>query len=125
LRLPPEPSNEAEEDEARALAGQAAMRAIEHKQIDLAEGRTDADLCAEAAARAMERYNRRILSMGGTKESKHHSREMAKLEQRLRLAGLRAERDTFYRLRRERKIEDRLLRRLVREVDLLETRYGS
>ena len=50
---------------------------------------------------------------------------MAKVEQRLRLAGLRAERDTFYRLRRERKIEDRLLRRLVREVDLLETRYGS
>ena len=40
LRLPPEPSHEAEEDEARALAGQAAMRAIEHMQIDLAEGLT-------------------------------------------------------------------------------------
>ncbi len=122
LQLPREPSREAEEDNARSLAGRAAMRAIEQLQVRLAEGRADADLCAEAAARAMERYSRRSI---GSEENHQHRQGIASVEQRLRLAGLKAERDTFYKLRRERKIEDRLLQRLVREVDLLETRYAS
>ena len=48
LRLPPEPSQDAEEDEARAFAGQRAIRAIERLQAELAAGSDEADLVAEA-----------------------------------------------------------------------------
>ena len=46
------------------------------------------------------------------------------VERELRLAGLRAERETYYRLGRERKLSDDIVRRLVAEVDHAETRLG-
>jgi CPA1 family monovalent cation:H+ antiporter len=52
-------------------------------------------------------------------------RTMEEVERRLRLAAIRAERDELYRLGRSRKISDEIQRKLVREVDLLEARYGS
>ena len=61
--------------------------------------------------------------MSGNEDVRLRHRKAAKIERRLRLAGFEAERDELYRLRRERKIEDGLLRRLVREVDLIETRF--
>lgn len=125
LRLPPEPPMEAEEDRARDASGEAAMRAIEDLKDVLAQDEEDASLYAEAADRAMERYSRRALIASGSEAERARTREISRIERRLRLAGMTAERDALFRLRRERKLEDGLLRRLVREIDLLEARFGG
>jgi CPA1 family monovalent cation:H+ antiporter len=125
LRLPPESASETEEDEARKQAGEAAMKAIEAAQAELDKSVHHPDICAEAALRAMERYSRQVSALEGNEEAQVEGRQLAKVERRLRIAGLKAERQAFYRLYRERKIEDGLLRRLVREVDLLEARYQA
>ena len=64
LRLPPEDTyeEEAEEERLRAAAAEAAIRAVETAPHRMADGRTDADLYAAAAAELMEQYRTR----GGT-----------------------------------------------------------
>lgn len=125
LDLPPEASHEAEEDIARAAAARAAIRAIEQEQHILAEGRSDADIYADAAARIMDLYRRRLLDTGTqTGEEKEHIRKIDDIERSLRLAGLRAERDEVFRLARGSHIEDDLMRKLVREIDLMDARYS-
>jgi CPA1 family monovalent cation:H+ antiporter len=52
-------------------------------------------------------------------------RLIGEIERQLRLAGLRAERDELYRLVRTRQLSEELVRRLVREIDLLEARLTS
>jgi CPA1 family monovalent cation:H+ antiporter len=123
LRLPPETLGEAEENEARKRAGEAAMKAIEAAQAELDKSVHHPDLCAQAALRAMERYSRQASALEGSEEKLKESQQLAMVERRLRIAGLRAERQEFYRLYRARKLEDGVLRRLVREVDLLESRF--
>ena len=131
LRLPAEPARDAEEDRARAVAGEAAKDAIEALKDRLLaratkkEAGTDDSLYAEAADRAMERYSRRAEFIGGSEEARARSREVLRVERRLRLAGLRAERDALYHMRRQARLEDGMLRRMVREVDLLEARYAE
>jgi CPA1 family monovalent cation:H+ antiporter len=125
LKLPSRPSDEAEVDTAQRAADHAAIRAIEQAQHTMAQGRNDADLYAEAAARAMEPYQRRHDSrLLDTKEIER-SRQLVEIERRLRVAGLKAARDELFRLRRARQIEDGTLRRIVREIDLAETRYTA
>lgn len=121
----PEPSHEAEEDIARAAAARAAIRAIEAEHHRLAEGRSDADLYADAAARVMDLYRRRMIDTGTqTGEEKEKIRKIEEIEQALRLAGLRAEREEIFKLGRARHIEDDLMRKLVREIDLIDARYS-
>lgn len=131
LRLPPEPPGEAEEDRARDIAGQAAMDAVEALKDRLLaratrkDAEVDDSLFAEAADRAMERYSRRAAITGSGDAARERARELMRLERRLRLAALRAERDALFTLRRQARLEDALMHRLVREVDLLEQRYGG
>lgn len=125
LELPPEPGHEAEEDIARAAAARAAIRAIEQEQHKLAEGRSDADLYANVAARVMDLYRGRMTDVGSqTGEEKEMVRKLDNIERALRLAGLRAERDEFFRLGRIGTIEDDVMRKLVRETDLMDARYS-
>ncbi len=60
LKLPPEPSHQEEEDRARILAAEAAIKAIRRAQHDLAEALGDAELYADAGARVMQIYRQRI-----------------------------------------------------------------
>lgn len=123
LSLPAEPREEAEEDHARKIAGEAAMKAIAAAQESIEIANDDEGLFSEAVGRAMERYARREAMLGGNAQDRVRHREMQRVERRLRLAGLRAERAALFRLRRDRQIEDGMLRRLVREIDLLEQRF--
>jgi hypothetical protein len=111
LKLPPEPSQQEEEDRARVAAAEAAIQAIEHAQHDMGEDRGDTDLYADDGARHGEE---RALA-----------RRMDEIERKLRPAGLRAERTELYRIARSRKLSDETARKLVREIDLLETRFGT
>jgi CPA1 family monovalent cation:H+ antiporter len=50
---------------------------------------------------------------------------MEVVERKLHLAGLRARRDEIFRLSRTGKVEDDIMRKLVREIDLMESRYET
>jgi len=125
LKLPPEPSQQEEEDRARVAAAEAAIQAIEQAQHDMGEGRGDTDLYADAGARIMELYRQRIDGRSKTGEERALARRMDEIERKLRLAGLRAERTELYRIARSHKLSDETARKLVREIDLLEARFGT
>ncbi len=122
LEVPPEPAEQREEDMARRQAAQAAIAAIEKVQHALAEqGGSELELHAAAAVRAMEVYRRRVEGSSVGIEAER-LRQADAAERRLRLAGLRAEREEIFRLARHRRISDETSRRLVRELDLMEAR---
>ncbi len=125
LELPPEPSQQEEEGRARVAAAEAAIQAIEQAQHDMGEGRSDADLYSDAGVRIMELYRQRIDSRSKTGKEAALARKIDEIERKLRLAGLRAERTELYRRARARQLSDETARKLVREVDLLEARFGT
>ena len=125
VELPPEPSHEREEDMARSAAAAAALRTIEDVSHDMAEGKPNPDLYSDVAARLMALYRHRIESRTTTDEDQARTaRQADDIERRLRLAGLTAEREELGRLVRARRLDEETARRLIREVDLQELRYG-
>ena len=125
LELPPEPSHEEQEDRARMAAAQAAVSAIKRAQHELGEGRPDVELYDEAGSRILELYLQRIEGYSQTGAQGDRARQLSAIERQLRLAGLRAERDEVYRLVRAHKMDEETARKLIREVDLLEARFGT
>ncbi len=125
LELPPEPSHEADEDLLRAEAAHAAIRAIEKVEHEMAEGRSDADLFMDAGARITEIYRQRIQNRSGSDEARDEYFKTEAIERTLRVVALRAERDTIFHLARTRQIDDDIVRKLVREIDLLETQHSA
>jgi CPA1 family monovalent cation:H+ antiporter len=125
LQLPPQPETQAKEETVRVAAAEAAIRAIEAAQHRLAEGRADADLYAEAAGRVMELYRQRIDGRAQDEESAAERRRSEEVERKLRIAGLRAERDAITTATRAGDLSEDTLRRLTREIDLLEARYST
>ncbi len=121
LAMPPEPSRLAEEDRARVAAAEAAIAAVERAQHKLADGRADADLFVDAGARVMNLYRDRIESR--TQRDPAEAKTQDKAERAMRLAGLTAERNTIFRLARQRAIASETATRLVRELDITEARY--
>jgi CBS domain-containing protein len=67
LELPPEPSQQEEEDLARVAAAEVAIQAVERAQHDMGEDRSDADLYTDAGVRIMEPYRQRIDSRSKAK----------------------------------------------------------
>jgi CPA1 family monovalent cation:H+ antiporter len=124
LHLPTETPSDEETDFARGEAAKAAIRAVEVAAHDMASGHSDADLYAEAAAHVMELYRRRLEGHVGGERS-IRIRRMNAIERKLRLAAIRAERETFFALARQSLISDEESRALVREIDLLEERFGK
>jgi CPA1 family monovalent cation:H+ antiporter len=125
LRMPPEPSHQAEEDAARLSAAHAAIAAVERVQHDLAEGRQDADLYVATAARIMDGYRQRIEGLQGDSETNAAGRRSERIERDLRLAALKAERAAIFRMIRKRELGTERARKLIRELDLLEARYAA
>lgn len=123
LYMPTESAVEDETDHARAAAARAAIRAVEERTHDLASGHSDADLYADAAARVMDLYRRRLEGHVSGEHSMR-ARRINAIERRLRLAAIGAERDTLFALARAKKISDETSRALVRELDLLEERLS-
>lgn len=112
-----------EEELARLEAAKAAIMAIEQAQHEMARHQENPDTYNDAALRVMSIYRRRIDVGVDTGIGREALQRVEEIEKHLRLAGLRAEREVFFRLGRQRQIEDDLARKLVREVDLVEARY--
>jgi len=124
VELPPEPSQEREEDFGRVAAAAAALRAIEDAAHAMAEGKPNPDLYSEISSRIMELYRHRIESRTRTDEDDVEAARLGDtVERQLRLVGLAAERDELTRLARARDIDEVTARKLTREVDLQEVRY--
>jgi Na+/H+ antiporter len=124
--LPKEPDSEKEAatERAQIVSAQAAIEAVEKRWHELAHGHADADLYADAAARVLELYRRRL--QGSTLgEDAVRIRQANEIERTLRLAGLRAEREAIFALARAHEISDAKSRELVREIDLMEERLGK
>ena len=121
LTMPPEPSKQAEEDQARIATAEAAIQAIERHQHALAEDRGEADLYAATGARAMDFYRERIegLSDGQAVQMRLQDR----LFSEFRLVGVKAERAAIAQLVRGRRIGSETARKLTRELDLAEARH--
>jgi Na+/H+ antiporter len=111
-------------DFAYSEAAQAAIRAVEEAAHTMATEHADPDLHAEAAARVMELYRRRLAGQIGSEDSER-VRLANEIERKLRLAGLAAERQTFFSLARANKLSDAKSRSLVREIDLMEERLSK
>lgn len=123
LELPPEPSHLRHEDLARAAAAEAAIKTVEQLQHSMAEGKADADLYTDIGSRLMETYRNRIVGLTKSGDEGVQVRMEGEIERTLRLAALRAERNEIYRLGRAGELPDDLVRKLVREIDLIEARY--
>lgn len=122
LDLPPESAREQEIDQARVAASQAAIGAIERALQEAAHQQGDEDLYAQAAARVLDAYRRRIEGRMQRGAISTRIRRGDEIERKIRLAGIRAERDTVFALARAQSLSDEGSRKLVRELDLLEER---
>ena len=81
------------------------------------------DVSTDIAARLMEGYRARIESHGPDLAVVDRTRLTA-IEKELGLAGLRAERSEIRRLAHARDIDEVTARKLIREIDLQEARFG-
>ncbi len=70
-------------------------------------------------------YQNRLEGRRSTADRSSAGRRLADAERRLRLAGLKAEREEIFRQARARRIDDQAARKLILELDLLEARLGQ
>ena len=125
LEMPPDPSLDGEEDRARVAAAEAAIAEVERLQRDLSKGREDADVYVDVASSIMNLYRNRIDARSQEGDAAALARQNETIERRLRIAAVKAERRTIFRMLRARKIGSETARKLVRELDLLEARYEA
>ncbi|WP_206240290.1 Na+/H+ antiporter [Novosphingobium terrae] len=121
LDLPPEPSEQAEEDSARIALAEAAIRAVERQQKDWSDTGTQVDLYAEVGGQVVDAYRERI--EGLRDENPQTLRNRARLVSTLHLVAVKAQRQLMHDLLRERRIGSEIARKLTRELDLVETRH--
>lgn len=123
LEAPADSTEYQEEDRARRSAAGAAITAIHERQRLIEADPGDAEIYASAAARVIALYQRQLDDSNNEREAEQLHKADS-VQRMLRLAGLRAEREHIYRLARHGEISDEASRKLVREIDLIESRYG-
>ncbi len=122
LALPTDDGATGQRDRARIVAAKAAIAEIERVQHEIAEEMGNADRSTEIAARIMDQYRERIDSLRGDDEHRWKQEQESWLERRLRLAGVRAERQAVSDLAQQREISLTLAEQLGRELDLADAR---
>ena len=125
LELPPRHRDQ-HEDEARAAAAEAAMRAVDERQHEMIEAGGDPDLYEEVGSHLIALYRERAAGRDGEDEDHAaHAAKRLRIRRALGLAALASERKTIMRFRRHRQIEDVTAQKLLREVDLMEARFSE
>jgi Na+/H+ antiporter len=124
VTFPEQSAEQREEDVARREAALVAVRAIEQSQQTLTPKTEDAELYTQAASRVISLYRRRLKDEGISEgNAAEQVRTADEAERAFRVVGLHAERNAIFVLAQERSISDETARKLVREIDLLESRY--
>lgn len=124
LELPKDDDSRRVEDLARKLSSKAALAAVEKTRQQLVDGQTttNVQLYNDAAARVSLLYQRNLEKGQGPDEDPEKVRRMEQAYRSLRSAGLTAEREELFRLTRHGQIPDEVARKLIRNLDLLESR---
>jgi CPA1 family monovalent cation:H+ antiporter len=125
LQLPPEPAEQQEESLARRAGATAAIAAVEKAQHALLEKApaTDVDIYTKAASRVIALYQHWLDEEASSEIEARQLRKADTAERELRLAALQGQREAIFEMARHYRISDEVSRRLVREIDLMETRY--
>ena len=121
LEMPPEPSQQAEEDALRLAIAEAAIRAVERQQQSWSQSGKQSELRAEAGAQVIDIYRERIENL--REENAETQRKRAKLVSALHLVAVKAQRQVLLDHLRQRRIGSETARKLTRELDLTETRH--
>lgn len=123
VRLPP--GNQFHQDEIliRAAATQAAIAAVEQKVRDLAPGVCDDLLHRDAGARVMATYRQRLATRSDGTDPTYT--DLRDFERDLHLVAIRAERTEIYKAARSNQLPEEIASRMIREVDLMESRFSS
>lgn len=124
LQLPADSGERKEEDLARRLASKAALAGVERMRQQLVQNQNteNVQLYNDAAARVSLLYQRNLEKEHGPDADPEKVKRMEQGYRQLRNAGLTAEREELFRLTRRGSISDEISRRLIRNLDLLETR---
>jgi monovalent cation/hydrogen antiporter len=125
LELPEESSAEQEEDLARTASAKAALEAVERLRQRFADDETRAERYNAAASRVSALYQRKLGAADAAESDPVEAQAFEQALRELRTVGLQAERDELFKLARRRQISDELSRRLVRNLDLIESRRRS
>ncbi|WP_420995047.1 Na+/H+ antiporter [Cupriavidus sp. 30B13] len=125
IRVPPGTHEQRQEDEARCAAARAAIAAVEHALRATGKATEDADLFSQAGARLIAHYREQIELHLHTGTAARRGLRIDEAERGLRLLALGAERAELYRIAQSGKVTDELVRDLVREVDLQESRFSG
>lgn len=124
LALPADDHGRYEEELARRRSSRAALAAVEQARQQMVAGQSTAgvQLVNDAAARVSLLYQRNLARGQDTDMAPEQIRRMEQGYRQLRQAGLNAEREELFRLARRGQVSDELSRKLIRNLDLLETR---
>ena len=124
LQLPADSGERKEEDVARKLASKAALAGVERmrQQLVLKQTTENVQLYNDAASRVSLLYQRNLEKENGPDVDPEKVRRMERGYRQLRSAGLVAEREELFRLTRRGVISDEISRKLIRNLDLLESR---
>jgi len=127
VELPPDTHMHSVEERARRAAAAAAIRALEQSErdLDVAAVHARADEHAEVVARLMEDYRQQIdMHSGDAPDQVERNKKLDAIEKDLRLLALIAQREELVKLSRTHLLDEETARKLIREIDLQELRYG-
>lgn len=124
LELPADDHDRREQDLALRRSSRAALAAVEHSRQQLVQGKSTIAVqqVNDAASRVSLLYQRNLARLENLDVDPQQVRAMEQGYRQLRMAGLSAEREELFRLARRGEISDELSRKLIRNLDLLETR---
>ncbi|AAM38544.1 Na+:H+ antiporter [Xanthomonas citri pv. citri str. 306] len=122
LELPEEEDEQLKEDLAVKAASQAALEAVEKLRQRLVDGSKHAERYNAAANQVSQRYQRKLGAVDMAETDPEEAVAYEKALRQFRHAALVAERNELFKLARRREISDDLSRRLVRNLDLIESR---
>ena len=124
LELPADDSQRHEEDLARRMSSRAALAAVERRRQEMVQGQATGpvQLVNDAAAQVSLLYQRNLSRAQDVDADPEQVARIERAYRQLRNAGLNAEREELFRLARRGRISDELSRKLIRNLDLLESR---
>jgi NhaP-type Na+/H+ or K+/H+ antiporter len=124
LEMPGDSARMAQEDAIRVDLAKVALAAIEMERQLLDDGDAVDPVHERIATRIADLYRERIavLAPDHDDEASIDARRRDRIERTFRLAAIHAQRTELHRLARARQVSSDVLRRITRELDLLEVR---
>ncbi len=124
LEMPGETAQQEQEDGVRLILAKVAIAAVEAERLRIGDGAPIDPVHDRIATRIADLYRERIAALGPDGEDGQAigPRRRDHIERLFRTAAIHAQRVELHRLARARHVSSDVLRRITRELDLLEVR---